>query len=95
MTDPVLSVRGLVKRYGATTVLAGIDLDVHEHEVVVLIGSSGSGKSTLLRCANLLEDLDDGQIVIAQVGSAAASRLTQDQPVRVDVSADAVLVVPD
>jgi putative spermidine/putrescine transport system ATP-binding protein len=39
--------------------------------------------------------LDDGQIVIAQVGSAAAARLAQDQPVRLDVSADAVLVVPD
>ncbi|HEX6342908.1 amino acid ABC transporter ATP-binding protein [Umezawaea sp.] len=63
-TDPVLGVRGLVKRYGATTVLDGIDLDVHEHEVVVLIGSSGSGKSTLLRCANLLEELDDGQVLL-------------------------------
>jgi putative spermidine/putrescine transport system ATP-binding protein len=39
--------------------------------------------------------LDDGQIVIAQLASAAASRLAQDQPVRVDVRADAVLVVPD
>ena len=64
MSDPVLSVRGMVKRYGGTTVLDGIDLDVHEHEVVVLIGSSGSGKSTLLRCANLLEELDDGQVLL-------------------------------
>ncbi|MEO6084965.1 MAG: amino acid ABC transporter ATP-binding protein [Umezawaea sp.] len=64
MTEPVLGVRGVVKRYGATTVLDGIDLDVHEHEVVVLIGSSGSGKSTLLRCVNLLEELDDGQVLL-------------------------------
>ncbi|PRY32681.1 amino acid ABC transporter ATP-binding protein [Umezawaea tangerina] len=63
-TDPVLAVRGLVKRYGQATVLDGVDLDVHEHEVVVLIGSSGSGKSTLLRCANLLEELDDGQVLL-------------------------------
>jgi polar amino acid transport system ATP-binding protein len=62
--EPVLSVRGLVKRYGSSLVLDGIDLDVHEHEVVVLIGSSGSGKSTLLRCVNLLEELDDGQILL-------------------------------
>jgi polar amino acid transport system ATP-binding protein len=64
VSDPVLSVRGLVKRYGSSLVLDGIDLDVHEHEVVVLIGSSGSGKSTLLRCVNLLEELDDGQILV-------------------------------
>ena len=39
--------------------------------------------------------LDDGQLVIAQLASAVAARLTQDQAVRVDVTADAVLVVPD
>ena len=61
---PVLSVRGLVKRYGERTVLAGVDLDVAEHEVVVLIGASGSGKSTLLKCVDLLEDIDDGQIIL-------------------------------
>jgi polar amino acid transport system ATP-binding protein len=61
---PVLSVRGLVKSYGERTVLAGVDLDVTEHEVVVLIGASGSGKSTLLRCVDLLEDIDDGQIFL-------------------------------
>ncbi|GGP80745.1 amino acid ABC transporter ATP-binding protein [Saccharothrix coeruleofusca] len=64
MSEPVLSVRGLVKRYGERTVLDGVDLDVREHEVVVLIGSSGSGKSTLLRCVDLLEELDDGQVLL-------------------------------
>ena len=61
---PVLSVRGLVKSYGERTVLGGVDLDVAEHQVVVLIGASGSGKSTLLRCVDLLEDIDDGQIFL-------------------------------
>ena len=61
---PVLSVRGLVKRYGERLVLGGVDLDVAEHEVVVLIGASGSGKSTLLKCIDLLEDIDDGQIIL-------------------------------
>ena len=60
----VLSVRGLVKNYGERTVLNGVDLDVAEHQVVVLIGASGSGKSTLLRCVDLLEDVDDGQIFL-------------------------------
>jgi polar amino acid transport system ATP-binding protein len=61
---PVLSVRGLVKRYGERSVLDGVDLDVAEHEVVVLIGASGSGKSTLLKCVDLIEDVDDGQIFL-------------------------------
>ncbi len=64
MSAPVLSVRGLVKRYGERTVLNGVDLDVAEHEVVVLIGASGSGKSTLLKCVDLLDDVDDGQIIL-------------------------------
>jgi polar amino acid transport system ATP-binding protein len=64
MTDPVLEVRGLVKRYGAATVLGGVDLAVGEHQVVTLIGSSGSGKSTLLRCVDLLEEIDDGQVLL-------------------------------
>ncbi len=62
--SPVLEVRGVVKRYGAATVLDGVDLTVGEHEVVTLIGASGSGKSTLLRCVDLLEEVDDGQILL-------------------------------
>jgi polar amino acid transport system ATP-binding protein len=59
---PVLSVRGLRKTYGDKVVLDGVDLDVHAHDVICLIGSSGSGKSTLLRCLDLLEQIDDGVI---------------------------------
>ncbi|OKH72379.1 peptide ABC transporter ATP-binding protein [Mycobacterium sp. SWH-M1] len=61
---PLLQVQGLVKAYHDRTVLAGVDLDVNEHEVVVLIGASGSGKSTLLRCIDLLEEIDDGRILL-------------------------------
>ena len=60
-----LSLRGVVKRFGPTTVLNGVDLDVEEHEVVCLIGASGSGKSTLLRCINLLEPVQEGEITVA------------------------------
>ncbi|HEU4492034.1 MAG TPA: amino acid ABC transporter ATP-binding protein [Jiangellales bacterium] len=61
---PVLQVRGLVKVFGDRPVLRGVDVDVHEHQVVALIGASGSGKSTLLRCINLLERVDDGQVLL-------------------------------
>jgi polar amino acid transport system ATP-binding protein len=60
----MLSVQGLVKAYHNRSVLDGVDLDVAEHQVVVLIGASGSGKSTLLRCIDLIEDIDDGQILL-------------------------------
>ncbi|HHG6298043.1 TPA: amino acid ABC transporter ATP-binding protein [Streptococcus pneumoniae] len=65
VTTPVLELRGVAKRFGDQSVLQGIDLTVSKHEVVVLIGASGSGKSTLLKTVNLLEQVDDGQILLA------------------------------
>jgi polar amino acid transport system ATP-binding protein len=58
----VLACRGVRKVFREHVVLDDLDLDVAEHEVVVMIGASGSGKSTLLRCVNLLETIDDGTI---------------------------------
>ncbi|MFI5844094.1 amino acid ABC transporter ATP-binding protein [Catenuloplanes sp. NPDC051500] len=63
-TLPALTCSGLRKSFRGGLVLQDLDLDVAEHEVVVLIGASGSGKSTLLRCINLLEELDDGTILL-------------------------------
>jgi polar amino acid transport system ATP-binding protein len=63
----VLSCQGVTKLFGSTVVLRGVDLDVAEHQAVVLIGASGSGKSTLLRCANLLETVSDGVIWLDDV----------------------------
>jgi polar amino acid transport system ATP-binding protein len=60
----VLELRGVTKSYGSQPVLRGIDLEVGEHEAVALIGASGSGKSTLLRCIDLLEEIDDGDILL-------------------------------
>jgi polar amino acid transport system ATP-binding protein len=60
----VLEVRGVTKAYGARPVLRGIDLAVEEHQAIALIGASGSGKSTLLRCIDLLEEIDDGDVLL-------------------------------
>ncbi len=60
----MITVRNLHKYFKDLHVLKGIDLDIHEREVVVLIGASGSGKSTLLRCLNFLELKDEGEIII-------------------------------
>jgi polar amino acid transport system ATP-binding protein len=60
----VLEVRGVTKAYGDRAVLRGIDLAVAEHAAIALIGASGSGKSTLLRCIDLLEEIDDGDVLL-------------------------------
>ncbi len=61
---PLLSIRNLSKRYGEHEILKGVCLDVHENEIIAVIGASGSGKTTLLRCINLLEDFDGGEILL-------------------------------
>jgi ABC-type polar amino acid transport system ATPase subunit len=62
-TEPtILTIRGLVKRFGDRTIINGLDLDVRRGEIVVFIGPSGTGKSTLLRCVNGLETRDGGDI---------------------------------
>tara|TARA_R100001369_G_scaffold20009_1_gene36352 strand:- start:1935 stop:2723 length:789 start_codon:yes stop_codon:yes gene_type:complete len=60
---PVIAIRNLHKAYGNLEVLKGVDITAPAGHVVSLIGSSGSGKSTLLRCANLLEDSQQGDII--------------------------------
>ncbi len=64
MSAPKLQVQSVTKSFGTKKVLDDITLDVHDHEVLCLIGASGSGKSTLLRCLNLLEPIDDGLIYL-------------------------------
>lgn len=59
----VIQIKNIRKKFGKRTVLKDINFDVHESEVVSIIGSSGSGKSTLLRCINLLEKPTSGEII--------------------------------
>ncbi len=60
----VLRVERLRKAFGEEVVLEDISFNVPEHTATVFIGASGSGKSTLLRCINLLEQIDDGKIIL-------------------------------
>ncbi|MCU7822895.1 amino acid ABC transporter ATP-binding protein [Kitasatospora sp. DSM 101779] len=52
------------KSYGLVEVLKGIDLEVKQGEVFVLVGPSGSGKSTFLRCINHLEKINAGRLYV-------------------------------
>jgi polar amino acid transport system ATP-binding protein len=63
-SKPSLLVKGIRKNYEGREILRGVDLEVYPGQIVALIGSSGSGKSTLLRCLNLLEEINDGQIIL-------------------------------
>ena len=72
--EVLLSAKGLQKRFGTLDVLRGVDVDIHDGEVVVVIGPSGSGKSTFLRCLNLLETPTGGDIVFEGVSILGAGK---------------------
>ncbi|MFS8050539.1 DUF2817 domain-containing protein [Rhizobium sp. BR 314] len=88
---PALEVRDIHKRFGPLSVLNGVSLSAQPGEVVSMIGSSGSGKSTFLRCLNLLEQPNDGRIIIdgeeirmkkASDGRAAPADMRQVERIR-------------
>ena len=59
---PILTVRGLSKKFNKLEVLKGVDLEVYKGDVIAVIGPSGCGKSTFLRCLNFLEMPNAGEI---------------------------------
>ena len=59
-----VTLNNVIKRYGATQVIHGVDLDIQDGEFCVFVGPSGCGKSTLLRMVAGLEETSDGQINI-------------------------------
>lgn len=64
MAETLLQVKNLVKEYGETRILDGVNLNIAQGEVVVVVGPSGCGKSTLLRCINALEPIQGGQVLL-------------------------------
>lgn len=70
----LIRARGLVKRFGQTEALRGIDLDVHRGEVLAIMGPSGSGKSTLLHCLAGVLVPDAGSV---SLGDTEISRLSE------------------
>lgn len=62
-SEVLIEVRDLKKAFGSNQVLNGIDIDIHQGEVVAIIGPSGCGKSTFLRSLNLLETPTSGTIL--------------------------------
>ncbi|SAI54153.1 glutamine ABC transporter ATP-binding protein [Bordetella ansorpii] len=70
--------RNVIKRFGETTVLNGITLDINAGEVVVVVGPSGSGKSTFLRCINVLETIQEGDLLVDGLSVHGSSQQVRD-----------------
>lgn len=64
MSDSIITIRNVVKRFKKVEALMGVDLEIERGEVVIIFGPSGGGKSTLLRCINQLERVDEGEIIV-------------------------------
>ena len=62
---PILAVRGLDASYGPVQILFGLDLDVHQGEIVALLGTNGAGKSTLFKCITGLLEATAGSVTFA------------------------------
>lgn len=72
---PIIQIQNLHKHFGQTAALNGVNLDVYQGEVVVIIGPSGSGKSTLLRCINRLETFEAGSIIVDNIPLTTAENI--------------------
>jgi len=60
----MLKVNNVKKKFGDAEVLKGVNLEIAQGEILVVVGNSGGGKTTLLRCVNALEHCDEGDIEI-------------------------------
>ncbi len=63
----ILKLKGIEKNYQGIPALMGVDLDVEQGEIVVIMGPSGCGKSTLLKCINVLVEPDNGDIIFDNI----------------------------
>ncbi len=63
MSNPILSITNLTKRFGGLTAVNNVSLDVYPGEVVALLGDNGAGKSTLIKCVSGVYRAEEGQVI--------------------------------
>jgi ABC-2 type transport system ATP-binding protein len=72
--DAAISIRGLVKRYGGSTAVAGLDLDIRRGEIFALLGPNGAGKTTTVEVLEGYRDRDGGDVRVLGVDPATGGR---------------------
>ena len=77
MRDPVVSIRGLVKRFGAVEALGGVDLDIAPGEIFALLGPNGAGKTTLISVVAGLLRATEGEVRVLGRDVVADYRFTR------------------
>jgi len=77
--EPVVTVRGLVKRYGRREAVRGIDLDVHRGEIFAFLGPNGAGKTSTVEILEGFRDRTDGDVRVLGVDPATASDQWRDR----------------
>ncbi len=79
----MITIQNVKKSFGNDEILKGVTLDIHQGDVVSILGASGSGKSTLLRCINGLEAINEGDI---RFKSLSVRKKDELQKIRCSVS---------
>lgn len=76
MAETLLKIENLTKEYEGQKILDGINLEVKQGDVLVVVGPSGCGKSTLLRCINALEPIQGGTIKLQGMDIRKGSKIS-------------------
>jgi ABC-2 type transport system ATP-binding protein len=77
--EPVISVRGLVKRYGSQEAVRGVDLDVHQGEIFAFLGPNGAGKTTTVEILEGFRQRSDGDVAVLGADPASAGGAWRDR----------------
>ena len=86
--EPLLAMRGLVKRFTATLALDHVDFDVHRGEVHALLGQNGAGKSTLIKILAGVYEADAGEIAFAGRRARPSTRFRSPSSIRISASSN-------
>jgi len=79
LSEPVVSVRGLIKRYGRREAVRGIDFEVHHGEIFAFLGPNGAGKTTTVEILEGFRERTDGDVTVLGVDPAEASGAWRDR----------------